>query len=303
MPDSLKDINLKQFKNIFPVEIGGHLDNDLFILDLRYGSNLDFLKYPCRFDGFMAVFCMTGKLRIEVNLNSYDVEEHTLLISTPGNILKVEAPRAGSLESLRFIVVAISREYLTGINFDLGKLFDNGLDVLADPCIHLKDQELFFCSKYLELAEEVVHADFPFRKEVVGSLISSLFYLLNGLWQNKINRTPHPGDGATMRGKLVFEQFMSLVTEHHASQRGMAFYADRIGLTPKYLSKLIKSATGRSAPDWINSFVILEAKNMLKYTDAPIKRIVFSLNFPNQSVFYKFFKAHTGMTPKEYRNS
>jgi AraC-like DNA-binding protein len=82
----------------------------------------------------------------------------------------------------------------------------------------------------------------------------------------------------------------------------MAFYATNLGLTPKYLSKLIKQASGRSAPEWIDSFVILEAKNMLKYTDNSIKEIVYKLHFPNPSVFYKFFKAHTGMTPSQYRN-
>ena len=99
----------------------------------------------------------------------------------------------------------------------------------------------------------------------------------------------------------VFERFLALVTEYHNEQRGVAFYADKLCLTPKYLSKLVKQASGRSAPDWIDSFVILEAKNMLKYSDKTIKEIVFALHFPNQSVFYKFFKAHTGLTPSEYR--
>ena len=83
----------------------------------------------------------------------------------------------------------------------------------------------------------------------------------------------------------------------------MAFYADKLCLTPKYLSKLIKQASGRSAPDWIDEFVILEAKNLLKYTDLAIKEIVYKLHFPNQSVFFKFFKAHTGLTPSDYRNA
>lgn len=82
----------------------------------------------------------------------------------------------------------------------------------------------------------------------------------------------------------------------------MTFYANKLCLTPKYLSKLVKQASGRSAPDWIDEFVILEAKNMLKYSNMPIKEIVFRLNFPNQSFFYRFFKTHTGMTPSEYRN-
>jgi AraC-like DNA-binding protein len=69
------------------------------------------------------------------------------------------------------------------------------------------------------------------------------------------------------------------------------------------MSKLIKTATGKSAPEWIDAYVILEAKNLLKYSSDTIKQIVFKLNFPNQSVFYKFFKSRTGMTPSEYRNS
>jgi AraC-like DNA-binding protein len=102
---------------------------------------------------------------------------------------------------------------------------------------------------------------------------------------------------------MIFEHFLQLVSEYHTKERNMAFYAERLCLTPKYLSKLVKNVSGRSAPDWIDSFVILEAKNMLRYSDASIKEIVYNLNFPNQSVFYKFFKANTGMTPSEYRNS
>ena len=73
--------------------------------------------------------------------------------------------------------------------------------------------------------------------------------------------------------------------------------------TPKYLSKLVKSASGKSAHEWIDSFVILEAKNMLKYSGMSIKSIVWELNFPNQTTFYRFFKTQTGMTPSEYRKS
>ena len=83
----------------------------------------------------------------------------------------------------------------------------------------------------------------------------------------------------------------------------MRYYAERLCLTPKYLSKVIKQVSGRSAPEWIDAFVVLEAKNMLRYSDMAIKEIVYTLHFPNQSVFYKFFKSHTGQTPSEYRRS
>ena len=119
--------------------------------------------------------------------------------------------------------------------------------------------------------------------------------------------SPGSGEAGSLRmdarNRSVVTKFLSLVSEYHVSERTVIFYADKMCLTPKYLSKLIKNATGRSAPEWIDSFVILEAKSMLKYSPMPIKEIVSRLNFPNQSVFHKFFKAHTGMTPNEYRNS
>ena len=102
---------------------------------------------------------------------------------------------------------------------------------------------------------------------------------------------------------MVFDQFIKLVSQNYTVHRNVGFYADKLCLTPKYLSKLIRDTSGRSAPDWIDSYVVLEAKNLLKYSNATIKEIVYTLNFPNQSVFYKFFKARTGMTPTEYRNS
>ena len=70
-----------------------------------------------------------------------------------------------------------------------------------------------------------------------------------------------------------------------------------------YVSKLVREVTGRSAPEWVDSFLVLEAKNLLKYSGMAIKEIVYRMKFPDQSSFYKFFKLHTGMIPSEYRKS
>ena len=139
------------------------------------------------------------------------------------------------------------------------------------------------------------------KKEILGALVTSFTYGTMDIWTRRIDMAREADPTSTARVKQLFERFMALVTEYHCTERGMAFYADKLCLTPKYLSRLVKQASGRSAPAWIDSFVILEAKNMLKYSDRTIKEIVYALHFPNQSVFYKFFKAHTGLTPSEYR--
>ena len=72
-------------------------------------------------------------------------------------------------------------------------------------------------------------------------------------------------------------------------------------LTPKYLTTIIRKTTGRTASEWIDDYVVLEAKNLLKYSTMSIQEVAYSLNFPNQSFFGKYFKEHTGLTPTAYR--
>ena len=77
--------------------------------------------------------------------------------------------------------------------------------------------------------------------------------------------------------------------------------ARQLCITPKYLTTLIKRISGKSASEWIDSFVILEAKTLLKYSDMSVQEIAYALNFPNQSFFGSYFKRNTGMSPSHYK--
>ena len=109
-----------------------------------------------------------------------------------------------------------------------------------------------------------------------------------------------PGSAHATKNNIV-ERFIALVEEHYREERLIGFYADKLCITPKYLSKLVKENTGRSAGEWIESHVILEARAMLQSSDMTIQQIASSLNFPNQSFFGKYFKRATGLSPKQYR--
>ena len=105
------------------------------------------------------------------------------------------------------------------------------------------------------------------------------------------------------RQQLLCQKFLQLIREYGATEHSSSFYAEKLCLTPKYLAKLVKNATGKSASDWIDGYVILEAKNMLRYSPMPVKDIVSRLNFPDAPTFHKYFKLRTGMTPARYRKS
>ena len=103
-------------------------------------------------------------------------------------------------------------------------------------------------------------------------------------------------------GERISQEFSQLVIDHYVEERNVSFYAQKLGITPAYLSTVIKQMTGKTCTDIIGDMVIMDAKAQLKSTALPIQEIAYSLHFPNVSFFGKYFKRHVGVGPLEYRN-
>ena len=289
------EVNIRELKHLSQGSIvNDNLSDDLFIAEMHYESKMDIIEYPCRFHGYMAFFCIKGEFEVEINLKKFTIRKDSMFIYT--NI----DPR--EKESVHFVVVAISEDLMSSTRFDFSKLYNESLRLLESPCVVINENERGLYRKYFDLIQEVSKMRMPNMRESVTALISSIFYLMGAMWTDRLTAAKkNGGDEMSTRSKIVLEDFLLLVRDYHTKERSLSFYADKLYLTPKYLSKLIKSVSGKSAHEWIDSFVILEAKNLLKYSDMSIKSIVYELNFPNQTTFYRFFKTKTGMTPSEYR--
>ena len=302
MNADLHEIGVKEVQRIIPAKVADNLSDDFFIAEINDVEELGKLREPHRFGGYLIFYCVEGELSIEINLKHYIITEGAILLSIPGNI--VCSIHEGSRKKCKFVALAASKELLTQGRVDFPHLFNESLNIINDPCIHPDQEDVGILDRYLRLIYKLSTRGGSIAiREAVSSVLISVFYFISDIWKKDIqNAERRPkGPPSTSRSKLVFENFIKLVGEYHTVERNMAFYAGKLGLTPKYLSKQIKQVTGRSGPDWIDSFVIVEAKNFLKYSDLPVKEIVKKLNFTNSSVFHKFFKAHTGMTPSEYR--
>ena len=103
------------------------------------------------------------------------------------------------------------------------------------------------------------------------------------------------------RSSEYFERLLRLLSEHYKTERSVEFYADKMNLTPKHLSRVVRNFSGKSVHQWIDNFVVLEIKNLLKHSDMSIQQISYDLNFPNPSFMGQYFKRITGKTPGEYR--
>ena len=301
--DTTYNLSISKLRKHFPSSQWVGIGDDFCMFDVKYDEHMRSLEYPCRFDGHLMIYCIKGHMKLSVNLNDYELYDSQLIIANPGNIIKVSDVECADVRDLNYAVLAMSSKFGSELKIDMKKIMNEGVALLETPIMTLSDEMQAVMTGYLNLAVQVIHSESPFREDALSSLLSSMICLGAGAWVEKMDEMKMNASQTTTRSKMVFEQFIRLVGEYHTKYRNVGFYADKLCLTPKYLSKLIKTASGRSAPEWIDSYVILEAKNLLKYSDITIKEIVYRLNFPNQSVFYKFFKARTGMTPSEYRNS
>ena len=132
-------------------------------------------------------------------------------------------------------------------------------------------------------------------------MIRTLAYKVCRIIGRHIESQPAPETSARSRNDEYFNQFMSELTKHYMQERSVGFYAGQLHLTPKYLTTLIKRISGLSVSEWIDNYVIIEAKTLLKYSHMSIQEIAYYLNFPNQSFFGSYFKRNTGMSPSQYK--
>lgn len=297
MENTFYNMELRQFKELFTNERQVALGDDFCIVDVRYDDKLMKLQNPVRLDAYLVVFCIKGRVRLSVNMKEFTMEEDQIALMIPGYIGQV----VDVDEEIHYVMVGVSRRFLSMLHLDLNRIFSEGTALLENPCVRLTGEEKEIAQRYLELGKVVLESEVPNKRECLGSLISSLFYLSEGVFTKRMDLERREAVLRSNRADDVFNKFLRLLADYHTHERSVSFYADKLCLSPKYFSKLIKTASGRSAPDWIDTYVILEAKNYLKYSDMSIKQIVYQLHFADQPTFTKYFKAHTGLTPAQFR--
>lgn len=288
-----------KIRQMVPSGISLGIGDDFFISRLQARPEYVHLQYPFRVDCYVAAYCVEGSVDCSVNLTDYHLTTGTLLLFTPGNIVRITEPE--QTDHLRLTLICASTSFITGIGINPSKFLIEAMDVLRDPCIHLSTDETEMLHKYVNLALDITKTNPQFIKESIGGLVSSVFYQFAGFLADSKRRQDMESPVRTSRQRQMLEQFIKLAINDHAREHLVGYYADKMCVTPKYLSKIVKEASGRSVPDWLSELLILDAKNMLRHSDMTIKEISARLNFPSQSFFFRFFKNHTGQTPTQYR--
>ena len=153
---------------------------------------------------------------------------------------------------------------------------------------------------FLGMIKEKVKSQDVYRRELITHLLRYLYLELFNAYQKESALMTVRED---TRKEELANKFFGLIMKHFKENKDVAFYADKLCITSKYLTMVIKETSGKSAKDWIVEYIILEIKALLKNTSLNIQEIAIKTNFANQSSLGRFFRKHTGMSLSQYRMS
>ena len=229
---------------------------------------------PYRFMENRIVRVLRGFVRFSINLREYLISEGEALYIGQNSVAEILDYDANSVvDLLGFTLSAenenIKEEYLIG------------------------GENEQWIEEYFRLIY-TISATQPFDRQSVEHLLLSLHYHI----VDSIASSHHPKGRREELFRLFIEQLNT-----HRGKHDLSFYAERMNISPQYLSRLVFEASGTTASDWINRSVTVQAKLLLRSSGHTVEQIAEELNFSTTPYFCRFFKREVGITPTAYRKN
>jgi len=282
----MKTFSLSRHSRLFSVP-----DHNKEYLFIGSGDH-PYYEEPYRAESYAIAYIKEGGVRINVGLSVWDVDAPAIITLGP-SVIRYFSKRC---ELLKMDVIFFKDSFLMERHADLFFLFKYNFFESSDLIVlPLKDDHFIKINKIYELIQLTENSGGFHKEELIRSYIFALVYEIDAYYRQRIPDTP------AIKVNLLFKKFRQLLAKNYMNERKLEFYANALYMLPKSLSAAIKKQTGRSAGKWIDDAVMLEAKVLLQNKTLTVSQISGMLNFSEQSVFGKFFRANSGMSPVEYR--
>lgn len=278
-----------------------NLNADVHGFSVRYNQSFyepDLSKLHFRSDYLSVLLIVKGELSFSLNLEEYIAKQNSLVIVASNAIKKV---------------IAVSKDSIvSGVNFTIDFLNAIGMPKNAvelldyfssqfSPQWNLDRKDASSVQLFIKQLNSRVIA---LNKHVYGKeLLYHTFYIFLYEVYGLSKKYAVPFHHHVTRKENLVKNFTQIVQKRFRAQRNVSTYAEQLNITPKYLTETVKEITGKTAGEIIDDFVLLEAKLLLDNPVLSIAEIAYELHFSDQSFFGKYFKRHTGLSPKKYRYS
>lgn len=276
-----------------PEDMSSILEQDFWMLENIGPAMISSVTGPVKFAATSWIFVFKGKCKADINLVTYELEAPALVCVRSMQIMQP----ASFSEDFNASVIVTSKRFSENLFMFMS---NSPIASLANryPVVPIPEQLVPAFHDFLRTTRQILSdTTNPYASQ---ALLYEMLYFIHKdgyrCYEPYVNEALYPQD-------RISYQFLALVQEHFRKERFLEFYANKLEITPKHLSRTVKKQTGYTAVEWIERFVILESKVLLKSSNLNIQQIADELNFPSQSFFGKYFKKYTGMSPKEFRNS
>ena len=263
-------------------------------LQQKNPSFLEDMRRPHKFDFFLFVNHTSGGIKFKLDMEEYEVTEGGNVITcAPGQIISLESVS----DDFDADIMILSRQFMDSLLVYLKGTIPVRFRMMRQIVFKINEQSKQMQMIFIKAVQHALkQTDNPFRLQMVQHVMMAIFYA-----SDKPQSMSTKSDVMRSNADVLSKQFLELVKENFRKERQLKFYADALCITPRYLSRVVKECTGSSAADWIERYVVLEARALLKSTTMTIQQISDELNFPSQTFFGKYFKRRVGMSPKDYR--
>ncbi len=268
-------------------------DDRILIIDHLHEMDLH-PNTPIRLESYMVVLCLKGKGQVMLNNSPLEIKKNDLLICHPRTIVE------HSMVSVDFECCGfcLSPNYANQITLIASGTWNFKMYIEEHPIISLSEEEgTVFYQYYSLLRSKLQGTPHRHQKELIDALLQAFIYDFSDSLDRIVRLSPPVYNSA----ENLFNQFINILSASYPKPRSVAFYADKLHVTPKYLSAICKKVSGNTASTLIEQYVMKDIQYLLKKTTKSIKEIVNELDFPSISFFGKYVKQHVGKSPKQYR--
>lgn len=299
MKDFQQEIRSVSLEELVAHTNNTNLENEVIAIDGSFPfhhHNRD--HFPVRMEALIIVHCIKGKGRIGIDLEEHIIEKNSLLIIQPQNYINMVEEIEPGTSNIIVVSKNIAQELMPKLTDLLPVIMQHKI---SHRILQLPEEEADeFINIYNLLKVTLKRTQSVFRKKKVVCLLQTMMLAMMEL----ATSISEPTDKIQhSRKEEIMAKFILEVSKNFRAERQVSYYADNLCITPKHLSAVVKEISGRTASEWIESYVTMEAKVLLNSTNLTIQEIASKLNFTNQSFFGKYFKHQTGQSPSEYRQT
>ena len=258
-------------------------------------AETEFVDCPVRAQMVMFILCVSGRIRMRLNLQDYEMGDGDVMVIRPNTIFESLRLAAGS--RVAALMVADTFYHLFP---QKQTSMARPLPALVPAVLHAGEPVVgHLIGIYRQMCSVVRAEDFSHKEDALRGYLQVASSILESL-KERMEAQQEAQTDKTSRSETIYARFVSDVHRHFREHRDTAFYAGLQCVTPKYFGQMVRRASGRMPSDIIGEYVILEAKMLLRSEHYTVQQVCNLLNFPNPSFFGKYFKAHVGQTPRQF---